>query len=200
MFTPSFAFFFSSSFSFLSSYSSSSSGVHALSRKDQEVREKYKIKLIKTSHHFRTKSSASFFLHQSKVKTDKQHTNRESFIGFNFVWLLLSSINAKCIGFSWICLWTMQNFTFLSLSISLEDSYSIAVTIPAHPPPPISPAVPKSPYSPLSTFSTFHPPGQDRTSPEGSSCGELEDSDKPGDNDCRMECKEEKECLYAKEC
>ena len=89
-----------------------------------------------------------------------------------------------------------------SLSISLEDSYSFAVTIPAHPPPPISPAVPKSPYSPLSTFSTFHPIGQDRTSPEGSSCGELkkgreenelqaEDSEEPGGKD-------EEECLYAK--
>ena len=98
----------------------------------------------------------------------------------------------------------MQNFTFLSLSISLEDSYSIAVTIPAHPPPPISPAVPKSPYSPLSTFSTFHPLGQDRTSPEGSSCGELErdreDSEEPEDKDDKMNCNKEKECLYAKVC
>ena len=34
-------------------------------------------------------------------------------------------------------------------------------------------AVQNCPYYPLSSFSTFHPPGQDRTSPEGSSCGEY---------------------------
>ena len=34
--------------------------------------------------------------------------------------------------------------------------------------------VQNAPYSPPASFSTFHPLGQDRTSPEGSSCGEAD--------------------------
>jgi hypothetical protein len=103
-----------------------------------------------------------------------------------------------------------------SFSISLEDSYSVAVNIPncspAQPPSLPSPA-PCSPYSPLSSFSTFHPLGQDRTSPEGSSCGEAEqgreESEREEDKrpkeaeytDCNLtRDKGDKESLYAKVC
>ena len=54
---------------------------------------------------------------------------------------------------------------------------NITNSMPACPPAqPSSSPVPCSPpqYSPLSSFSTFHPPGEDRTSPEGSSSGEAE--------------------------
>ena len=99
----------------------------------------------------------------------------------------------------------------LSHSISLEDSYSVAINIPAK-----SPTIPSSPvkniqmtpYSPLSTFSTFHPLGQDRTSPEGSSCGEPDRDreeqeekvvkEEEDAKDDKVVNNEERECLYAK--
>ena len=62
-----------------------------------------------------------------------------------------------------------------------------------------------APYSPLSTFSTFHPPGQGRTSPEGSSSGEQEreggegeQEEESDDKDDNVISKEEEEYLYAK--
>ena len=90
-------------------------------------------------------------------------------------------------------------------SISHEDSYSICLNIPTKDPA-LSPAVPIAPYSPLSTFSTFHPPGQGRTSPEGSSSGEQEregveneqKEEETDDKDDNVASREEKEYLYAK--
>ena len=92
-------------------------------------------------------------------------------------------------------------------SISHEDSYSICLSIPTKDPA-LSPAVPIAPYSPLSTFSTFHPPGQGRTSPEGSSSGEQEregveneqKEEETEDKDDNVASREEKEYLYAKVC
>ena len=57
----------------------------------------------------------------------------------------------------------------------MEESYRVSVTnyLPALDSS-FPSAVQNCPYSPLSSFSTFHPLGQDRTSPEGSSCGEAE--------------------------
>jgi hypothetical protein len=66
----------------------------------------------------------------------------------------------------------------------MEDSYSIAMNITNCPPPQrpsLHSPLPCPPYSPLSSFSTFHPPGQDRTSPEGSSCGETEEGREESD-------------------
>jgi len=101
--------------------------------------------------------------------------------------------------------------SYLKASISLEDSYSVAINIPAK-----SPTIPSSPvkniqmtpYSPLSTFSTFHPLGQDRTSPEGSSCGEPDRDreeqeekvvkEEEDDKDDKVINNEERESLYAK--
>ena len=63
-----------------------------------------------------------------------------------------------------------------------------------HCPQPSSPSlIPCPPYSSLSSFSTFHPPGQDRTSPEGSSCEEAENGEgsdqHKGESDEREEYK-----------
>ena len=69
-----------------------------------------------------------------------------------------------------------------SLSISLEDSYSVSMNITNSPQPFFPSHLPCPPYSPLSSFSTFHPPGQDRTSPEGSSCGEAEQGREESDH------------------
>ena len=80
--------------------------------------------------------------------------------------------------------------------------------------------IPCPPYSPLSSFTTFQPPGHDRTSPEGSSCGEAEQGREESDQQeeeasereddkgslevedtaCNMTNEDDKEALYAKVC
>ena len=106
--------------------------------------------------------------------------------------------------YMWTC-YICPYYKLLSIftpSISLEDSYSICLSIPTKNPA-LSPAVPHAPYSPLSTF---HPPGQGRTSPEGSSFGEQEregvqneeESEDKYDEDNNIASREEKEYLYAK--
>ena len=187
MFTASFAFFSSLSFSSSSSSFSSSSDVRTLSRKDLKVLHGItKNHHLKRSLNFRPNSSSVFFLHQSQV---------------NYKTKLLHII------------------PFSSLSISLEDSYINISNCPPACPPSFPSPVPCPPYSPPSSFSTFHPPGEDRTSPEGSSSGEADqdmeereqlegESDKRGEDKgpkdaegtaCNMtSVEDDNESLYAK--